>query len=71
MRPTIRCAVRSTCLALLASLDSGRGRLGRARTVPWQRVLFSIFVKMSKRLHVHIARYKYIPISVYVYNIVG
>ena len=47
MRSTIRCAVYSSCLTLLASPDSSGGGLGRARVVSRRQVLFSLFVQNS------------------------
>ena len=44
---TMRCAVCSPCLTLLASPDSAGGGLGRARIVSRRRVLFLFFLPKS------------------------
>ena len=43
MSSTVRCAVCSACLTLLASPDSAGGGLGRVRVVSLRGVLFSCF----------------------------
>ena len=47
MRSTIRCAVCSSCLTLLASPDSAWGGLGRARVFSRRGVLFSSFFQYN------------------------
>ena len=63
MRSTIRCAVCSSCLTLLASLGSAGGGLGHARVVSRQGLLLAFFLQNScsdfKRLFVRVGTYQY------------
>ena len=65
MRSAIWCGVCSTCLTLLASLDSAEDGLGRARAVSRQRDLFSFF---CQNIQASIRTYRYLPITVHVYK---
>ena len=63
MTSTIRCAVCSPCLTLLASPDSAGGGLGRACVVFLRGVLFSLVVKITVPIS-RVYMYRYISLKV-------